>query len=100
VDEFAHAGLTPLPGETVAAPRVAEAPVSLECKLWQVIDLKGGGSHLMLAEVTLLHILDTLLDNRGTVDPHRLRPLARLGGGKYAELGEVFSFTEQPGTLG
>jgi flavin reductase (DIM6/NTAB) family NADH-FMN oxidoreductase RutF len=100
VDEFAHAGLTPLPGETVAAPRVAEAPISMECKLWQVIDLLGGGSHLVLAEVKLLHILDTLLDNRGTVDPHRLHPLARLGGGKYAELGEIFSFTEHPGSVG
>ena len=100
VDEFAHVGLTPLPGELVAAPRVTEAPISMECRLWQEIDLGGGGSHLVLAEVKLLHILDTLLDNRGTVDPYRLKPLARLGGGTYAELGEIFSFTEQPGTMG
>jgi flavin reductase (DIM6/NTAB) family NADH-FMN oxidoreductase RutF len=99
-DEFAHAAVTPLRGEQVAAPRVAEAPISMECTLWQVIDLGGQGSHLLLAEVKLLHILDTLLDNRGTVDVHRLKPLARLGGGKYAELGEVFSFTEHPGSLG
>jgi flavin reductase (DIM6/NTAB) family NADH-FMN oxidoreductase RutF len=99
-DEFARAGLTALPGERVAAPRVAEAPVSMECTLWQEIDLGGQGSHLVLAEVKLLHILDTLLDNRGTVDPHRLKPLARLGGGEYAGLGDVFSFTENPALSG
>ena len=100
IDEFAHAGLTAMPCETIAAPRVAEAPVSMECTLWQEIDLGGQGSYLVLAEVKLLHILDTLLDYRGTVDPHRLHPLARLGGGKYAELGEIFSFTENPAGMG
>ncbi|MCH7472278.1 flavin reductase family protein [bacterium] len=85
-DEFASVGLTPVPGETVAAPRVAEAPISLECTTWDIIDLGGLGSTLLLAEIKLFHLLDTLIDYRGTVDPHRYKALARLGGGRFAEL--------------
>lgn len=89
-DEFAAAGLTPLQGEIVSAPRVAEAKVSLECTLDRHIPLGDGGSSMILAEIRLLHLLDTLIDNRGTVDPSRLRPLGRLAAGQFCTVGDIF----------
>ena len=40
VDEFEIAGLTQAPSETVKAPRVAESPVNMECKLEQVVRVR------------------------------------------------------------
>src|SRR5205085_9276828 len=42
VDEFAVAGLTPIPGVAVRAPRVAESPVSMECKLFTLVPVGTG----------------------------------------------------------
>lgn len=41
VDEFALTELTPVPSLEVAAPRVMESPVALECKVTQVQQLVG-----------------------------------------------------------
>lgn len=90
IDEFAATGLTPLPGELVAAPRVAEAKISLECRLHQHIPVGDAGSSIVLAEILLFHLLDTLIDNRGTVDPSRLRPLGRLAAGLFCSIGDIF----------
>lgn len=89
-DEFGYAGVTPVAGEVVAAPRVAEAPISFECTAYQIIPLGDAGSTLLLAEVKLLHIRDTLIDNRGAVDPYRIKSVARMSGGRYAPVGEIF----------
>lgn len=88
--EFAHAGTTPAPGKLVAAPYVLEAKVALECQLHDIIALGEAGSHLVLAEIKLFHIEDTLLDFHGCVDPHKFTPLARMAGGRYAATGGVF----------
>ena len=88
VDEFAQIGLTPVRGEKVAAPRVAESPVSLECTVWEIKPLGEGGSTLVLAEIKLLHILDTLLNEYGTVDSYRFDALSRLGGISYGAIGD------------
>lgn len=89
-DEFSACGVTSVPGERVGAPRVAEAPVSFECTVWEIKPLGDAGAHLVLAEIQLLHIQDTLLNDRGVVDPRRFDALARLGGITYAGLGERF----------
>jgi flavin reductase (DIM6/NTAB) family NADH-FMN oxidoreductase RutF len=88
--EFPHAGATPAPGELIAAPRVAEAQVALECQLHDIIALGDAGSHLVLAEIVLFHIEETLLDFHGCVDPLKFKPLARMAGGRYAATGAVF----------
>jgi flavin reductase (DIM6/NTAB) family NADH-FMN oxidoreductase RutF len=89
-DEFALTGLTPVPGEVVAAPRVAEAKISLECTLHQHIPVGDAGASIILAQIRLFHLLDTLIDNRGTVDPSRLRPLGRLSAGLFCSIGDIF----------
>lgn len=84
VDEFAFAGLTPLASVQVAPPRVLESPVSMECKLTQILQLQGADgaqvpTWLILGEVVMVHIDHSLLDN-GIFQTARSRPLLRAGG--------------------
>lgn len=89
VDEFAVAGVTAAPCRTVAAPRVAEAPAALECRLWRIVDLPAEGEALVLGEVTGVHIDEAVLRD-GMVDVTLYKPMARLGYHDFAAVGEVF----------
>ena len=97
VDELALAGLTPAPCRHVAAPRVAESPVSLECRLTQEVQIGDTENAYFIAvlEVLAFHVRDDLYDD-GRIDPRRLRPLGRLGGNAYAHPGEVFEMERPP----
>lgn len=60
VSEIAHAGLTTAPSSVVKAPRIAEAPASLECVEWGTLQI--GGNRLIIGLVKRLHIRDALID--------------------------------------
>jgi flavin reductase (DIM6/NTAB) family NADH-FMN oxidoreductase RutF len=91
VSEFRAAGLTERDAETVSAPLVAEAPVSLECALVDIIRFgpPRGESAAVFGEVVWIHCRDDLWVD-GRLDPRRLRPIGRLGGDFYCRAGEVF----------
>lgn len=89
-DEFAKAGLTPVPGEIVAAPRVAESPVQMECRVSRILEVGAQPAYLVLGEIVLFHVREDVLTG-GRVDVMKLRPVARLGGSDYAHVREVFS---------
>jgi flavin reductase (DIM6/NTAB) family NADH-FMN oxidoreductase RutF len=86
VNEFVKAGLTPIPSELVKPPRVAESPVSFECKVQQVIPMgtEGGAGNLILCEVLLMHINEAILDEKGAISPFKIDLVARMGGDWYA----------------
>jgi len=85
-DEFEIAKLGAEPARRVKAPRVAESPVHLECRLHREIPL--GNSVFVVGEVLLAEARDDLIVD-GRVDPERLLPVGRLGGDSYTRLGEV-----------
>jgi flavin reductase (DIM6/NTAB) family NADH-FMN oxidoreductase RutF len=95
VDEMALAGLTPAPCRLVAAPRVAEAPAALECKLLQIVqlhDVHGNRleQYLALGQVVGVHI-DTQYLRNGFFDTAAAQPIMRAGyRGDYAEIGNMF----------
>ena len=104
VSEFEHAGLTMAPCRLVAAPRVAEAHASLECKLTQAIRLKNhrGGdldNYLLLGEVVAFHIDDNLIRD-GRFDTAAARPLARCGYRDYAVTDSLIELARPPGAGG
>ncbi len=70
-DKWAGSGLHPVPGVGVACPAVEESPVSIECRLRQVIPL---GSHDMF----LAEVVDVLADGR-YMDADGRFDLARAG---------------------
>ena len=86
VDELALVGLTAMPSDLVRPPRVAESPVSLECRLDREFAL--GESCFVVGEILRAHVRDEVL-TEGRVDVAKLRPLARLGGEQYTGLGEL-----------
>jgi flavin reductase (DIM6/NTAB) family NADH-FMN oxidoreductase RutF len=97
VDEFTVAGLTPAPSVTVRAPRVAEAPVSLECALFTCVPVGdgAGSSTLVIGTITHFVIRDDIIDERHRIDVHKLRPIARLAGSSYAYVHETFELTRR-----
>jgi flavin reductase (DIM6/NTAB) family NADH-FMN oxidoreductase RutF len=84
VDEFALAGLTPAPSRLVKVPRVAESPVSFECRLSQLLQLTRADGEavptwLVLGEVVGVHIARSLLKD-GVYDTAAGQPILRGGG--------------------
>ncbi len=94
--EFAFAGLTEAPCVKVQAPRVAESPAAMECRLISlqpVLDVQGRETnhYMALGQVVGIHIADTALKD-GLFDTAAVRPLARLGYMDYAVAGEESLF--------
>ena len=92
VNEFELAGLTPAPSRLIAAPRVAESPVSFECRVTQIIQLQGADgvqveTWLTLGEVVAVHIDKSLLPG-GVYDTAAAEPILRAGGA-----GDYFAIT-------
>ena len=97
VDEFGLAGVTAVDGQLVAAPRVAESPVSFECRLTQLIRLETKEGReldqwLVIGEAVGIHIAADLIDN-GVYQTARARPILRGGGpADYFEVTEAARF--------
>ncbi len=84
VSEFVLAGLTPLASTVVAPPRVAESPVTFECKRTQILQLQGADgaqveTWLVLGEVVAVHIDQALLKD-GVYDTAAAGHVLRGGG--------------------
>jgi flavin reductase (DIM6/NTAB) family NADH-FMN oxidoreductase RutF len=93
--EVSLAGLTTLPSLKVKPPRIAEAPVALECVVRQIIPIGTGpiAANLVVGEVVMLHIDDTMLDGKGGVDPRKLKTVGRLGGAYWCHTSDLFELT-------
>ena len=84
VSEFDLTGLTPLPSTRVRPPRVAESPVTFECRSTQILQLQGVDgapvdTWLVLGEVVAVHI-DTGLLKNGVYDTANAGHILRGGG--------------------
>jgi flavin reductase (DIM6/NTAB) family NADH-FMN oxidoreductase RutF len=98
VDEFALAGLTAAPGVRVRAPRVAEAPISLECRVSQIVEVGRGPHQVIFGEILYFHIRDELYSaETGRVDMQRLHPVARLAGEMYGHVRDVYAMKRPNG---
>ncbi|CAA9382742.1 MAG: Nitrilotriacetate monooxygenase component B [uncultured Pseudonocardia sp.] len=91
VDEFAAVGLTAEPSARVAAPRVAESPVALECRLERAILL--GDSTVVIGRVVHAAVSARVLDGDALPAVAELRPLARLGRDEWATIGQVLQIS-------
>jgi len=84
-DKWAECGLTPAPAAKLElAPAIAESPVSIECRVRDVLEL--GSHHLFLADVAAVQVEESLLDERGRLDLGRAG-LVAYSHGEYLELG-------------
>ena len=84
MDKFQRTGLTPEAAGEVSCPMIAECPMSLECRVTDVIPL---GTHdLFLADIVAVHADENLLDEKGKLHMERAN-LVAFTHGEYFELG-------------
>ena len=81
-------GLELTPSQSIRVPRLAAAPISLECRLHRVIAFGDTGSEFMVGEICVFHVRDGLYEN-GKIDSAKLPPICRIGGPNYAKLGQI-----------
>ena len=91
VDKFAKCGLTKGEASEVSCPIIEECPLTLECKVTDVIEL--GSHHMFLADIVAVDVDETLVDEKG-----KLR-LDKAGLAAYAH-GEYFELGKKLGTFG
>lgn len=99
VNEFIKAGLTPVQSEKVKPFRVKESPVQFECKVRQIIETgdQGGAGNLVICEILLIHLDETILDETGKIDPNKIDLVARMGGDNYCRAsGDAIFRVEKP----
>jgi flavin reductase (DIM6/NTAB) family NADH-FMN oxidoreductase RutF len=96
--EFDNTGLTEMPAMKIKAPRVAEAPIHLECRLNQVIELGPNRHPLVIGEVVYFHVDPACMTN-GYIDMRKLAPIGRLNGFQYVSLGDILDRKFDDGQL-
>ena len=91
IDEFEAAGLAKAPSTLVAPPRIADAPVAMECRYHLSQKMPGSAGYtVVFGEVVGIHIAEAVLEN-GLVNVEKYAPLSRLGYMDYAAVKETFS---------
>lgn len=72
--------------------RIREAPIAFACKLHQSLPLGNAPQTLIVAEVEHLYINDDSVAAKGkriTINADKINPLARLGGGQFADIDNI-----------
>ena len=94
IDEIELAGLETAPSKLVEPPRVAAAPIHMECEFYSEIELPchqaNSINRVIIGSVLGIHITDEVLVD-GMVDLGKVNPLARLGYMQYTSVQEIFS---------
>lgn len=91
INEFEVAKLASAPSKLVRPLRVAESPVSFECKLHQILDFNPGpeGGSLVIGEIVSIHVDERHLKD-GRLDRNSLDLIGRMGGMQYTRTTQRF----------
>ena len=92
IDELALAGLTAAPSHKVKPPRIAQSPVSFECRVLASL-VTGPRQTIAIGRVVCAHIDDAFVQDkeRCHIDTPALQLIARMhGSGWYARSTDVF----------
>lgn len=85
IDKFEAAHLTKAPASVVSAPLIEESPVSIECRVKQILEL---GSHdMFVAEVVAVHADRQYMDEKGRFSLEKAHPIV-YSHGTYFSLGK------------
>ena len=96
VNEFIKAGFTMEKATVVGPPMVKESQAKLECRVMEIKSLGdgGGAGQLVICEVLVMHIDDSLFtdlpgnDGMRRLDQRKINQVARLGGDWYCQVNE------------
>jgi flavin reductase (DIM6/NTAB) family NADH-FMN oxidoreductase RutF len=86
--EFEFARLTPRPASLVKPSLVGESPVNIECRLHDVVRIGegGGAAAVVFGRIVAIHVDPAVLAADGSIDPHKLHTVGRLGGQYYCDV--------------
>jgi flavin reductase (DIM6/NTAB) family NADH-FMN oxidoreductase RutF len=99
INEFEKSGFTPLASAKVRPFRVAESPVQWECKVREIIETGtgGGAANLVICEVLMVHVSESVLTAEGQIDTTKLDLVGRMGGDYYVRAsGNALFEVEKP----
>ena len=85
VNKFKKLGLTPFPSRFVKCPSILECPVSIECKVREILEL--GSHHMFIADVVGVTVSKEYLDESGRFNLNDANLIA-YSHGKYYTLGD------------
>ncbi len=95
VSEFTKAGFTAIASDLVKPMRIAESPVQLECKVFEIKEI--GSSNLVMCEIIKIHINENVLDANKFIDQQKIDLVARMGGNWYCRAhGDALFEIEKP----
>lgn len=91
-DEARMAGVTTAPSVKVAVPRIAESPISVECRLLHALTLgePPRESTLFVGTIVMWHIRQDLVTDDYRIDQAGIRAVARMGGRAYTLADDLF----------
>lgn len=96
VSELAQVGLTAVPSQSVAPPRIAEAPVAFECVLHEKLETES--RYVFIGRIVRLAARDGLIDTQAwRVNLRDYHPVARFGASFYTRTNDRFSLAGDPG---
>lgn len=98
--EFARTGMTESASQRVKPPSVKESPIQMECELLETVSIGQGpfAATVVIGEIVMMQIDDSVLDETGTIDPGRLDAIGRLGGENYCRTTDLFKLQRSSGT--
>ena len=82
VDKFEKCRLTKIPSKEVSAPTIAEAPIALECRVFDVVH--SGTHDIFMADIVNVSCDDKLLDDNGKIHFDKAKLIAYSHGEYYA----------------
>lgn len=95
VDKFKECGLTAISSNSVAAPTIANCPISLECRVCDIIEM--GSHHVFIADIVNVSTDDSIIDKNGKMCFEKADLLAYIHG-EYFEIGKkigTFGFSQK-----
>jgi flavin reductase (DIM6/NTAB) family NADH-FMN oxidoreductase RutF len=98
----AYSGLTAAKSVMVEPPRVEESPVSIECKVTEIVQVgngDAGSGWVVLGEAIYIHVDDQVLLPKYRIDLDMLKPIGRLSGPSYTRTGDRFDLFKEKSQL-
>ncbi|WP_108882714.1 flavin reductase [Anderseniella sp. Alg231-50] len=93
VSEITAAGLSTAASQAISTPRIAEAPVSLECRTWEIRQITPT-RHLAVGEIVAMSVRDGLVDpETHYFNMSAYEPVGRLVANSYCHTGDRFELT-------
>src|SRR5665213_1697293 len=94
VNELEYAGFTEMRSTLIRPPFVKESKISMECKVIEIKPMgkRGGAGNLIICEVLVMHVDESILDRDQKICPVKFEQIARLGGDWYCRMDKEVLF--------